>query len=293
MIKEIILNVTPKWLLAILFPHRFGNKLPMFIQTFDSIANKGLKLYLREDSFMERVIRQTGLYGDWEKESLKIWATLSKQANTIIDIGANTGIFSLIAKNNNANATVIAIEPINTNFDVLSKNIKKNKLDIIAEKVALSDKKGIATMFMLKDLLNYMTSVNDNRYDLHPEIRNNHPVVEVKVPTDTFESIFNKHRLSKLDLIKIDVEGHEIAVLNNMLPLIEKYKPAILIEIIGDDNAAQIQQIVAPFNYSFVSIDEVNLSYEVDKLWDNDHHNFLLCNKTIIKTLKDAGLVSK
>ena len=89
------------------------------------------------------------------------------------------------------------------------------------------------------------------------------------------------------------MEGHEIAVLNNMLPLIEKYKPAILIEIIGDDNAAQIQQIVAPFNYSFVSIDEVNLSYEVDKLWDNDHHNFLLCNKAVIKLLKDAGLVRK
>lgn len=280
-------------MLKVLFPHRFGNKLPMFIQTFDSVANKGLKLYLREDSFMERVISYSGLYGDWEKESLKIWAVLAKRASVVFDIGANTGIYSLIAQNNNARAVVVAIEPININHEVLTKNIKKNELAIITEKIALSDKKGTAKMFMLKDRLNYMTSVNDNRYDLHPEIKGNSEVVEVEVPTDNFANVFARHNLKSLDLIKIDVEGHEIEVLNNMLPFIEKYKPTLLIEIIGDDNAATIQKLVAPYNYSFISIDEVNLSKKVDKLWDNDHHNFLLCNESTVEILRAEGLVSK
>ncbi|MBI1837997.1 MAG: FkbM family methyltransferase [Flavobacteriia bacterium] len=240
---------------------------------------------------MEKEIFNSGLYGNWEKESLKIWAYLSKESSNIIDIGANTGIYSIIAIKNNKKAQVIAVEPIDINHSVLINNVKKNKVKIITEKIALSDKVGIAKMFMLKDKLNYMTSINDNRYDLHPEIKGKSEVVEVEVPIDTFENLFKRNNLNSIDLIKIDVEGHEIEVLLSMTAYIEKYKPNIIIEIIGNENAKIIQNIFDAFSYKYIAIDEENISKVVDGLWDNDHHNFLLCNEKTVEKLKIANLI--
>ncbi len=288
----VIRKLIPNEFLNKLFPKKFPKHIfNNFINVEDVIGKKPFKLFLRYDSFMESVIFYKGLYGEWEKESLKIWAELSKSAKTIIDIGANTGIFSLLAYNNNPDSTIIAIEPVPINFEILKKNIRKNKFKIIAENIALSDKDGSAKMFMLKDRLNYMTSVNDDRYAIHPEIKGNAEVIEIEVPTAQFTSISTKNKLQKIDLIKIDVEGHEIPVLKNMLPLIEKYRPAILIEIIGDENALILDEMFKKLNYQFISIDEVNQSFVVEKLWDNDHHNFLICDREVIELLRAKELV--
>lgn len=288
-----IRKIMPQLLSRFLFPKKFTNAYNHFISVGDNIANKSFKLFLREDSFMENVILEKGIYGDWEKESLKIWSHLSKIANVIIDIGANTGIFSMLAQNNNPNAKVIAIEPVDINFEVLSKNISQNKFPVIAEKIALSDKEGTAKMFMLKDRLNYMTSVNDDRYANAPHVKGNHEVVEIEVPIKPFSFVFEKNQLNKIDLIKIDVEGHEFAVLHSMLPYLEEYKPTILIEIIGDENAIALNEMFKNLNYKFVSIDEVNSSREVDKLWDNNHHNFLVCDFETINFLKEKNLIQQ
>jgi FkbM family methyltransferase len=98
---------------------------------------------------------------------------------------------------------------VDINFSVLTKNIKKNNFPIKSERVALSDTEGTAKMFMHKDKLNYMTSVNDNRYAQHAEGRGNVEVVEVEVTIKPFAYIVGKYDLKNIDLIKIDVEGHE------------------------------------------------------------------------------------
>jgi FkbM family methyltransferase len=292
LLSKYIRLLIPHFILVKLFPSKFKkNIFNKFIIVEDQIAKKAIKLFLREDSFMEKVIYKHGLYGDWEKESLKIWAELSKKAQTIIDIGANTGIYSILAQNNNSSAKIIAIEPVDLNYGILSKNIKKNKFPILSEKIALSDQEGTAKMFMLKDRLNYMTSINDNRYDLHPEIKGNKEVVEIEVPIKPFSFVYKKHDLNKIDLIKIDVEGHEITVLNSMLPYLEKYKPAIIIEIIGDENAEILNDMFNKLRYEFIRIDEVNKSKKVDRLWDNDHHNFLICCKETVSYLQSMDLV--
>jgi FkbM family methyltransferase len=264
-----------------------------FYKIKDTLAKKSFQMYLRGDGFIEGAILLKGLYGEWEKESLKIWAELSKNSQIIIDIGANTGIYSLLAQNNNSNAKIIAIEPVELNFMVLTKNVKHNKFPIILEKVALSDIDGIAKMFMLKDKLNYMTSVNDNRYALHPEIKGNTEVIEIEVPTKPYSYIHKKFNLNDLNLVKIDVEGHEVEIITAMMPYIKKYKPSILIEVIGNKNADILNNLFRESNYEFISIDEINNSVLVDRLWDNDHHNFLICQKGIRQDLQSKNLVFK
>ena len=293
-ISKIIHTVFPKKFLAFLFPKKYSDKYyyNRFINVHDEVAKKSFFLYFRRDCLMEAKILEKGLYGGWEKESFKIWANLSQNSNIIFDIGANTGIFSMLAANNNNNANIIAVEPVNLNCELLNMNIEKNKFNIHAEKVAISDKEGIAKMFMLKDQLNYMTSVNDDRYAKHPEIRGNADVVEIEVPIVPFSKIFEKFQLATIDLIKIDVEGHEITVLKGMMSYLKKYKPAILIEVIGDENAQVMNLMFDEIGYSYVAIDEINPSKVVEKLWDNHHHNFLVCMPVHIQLLKKLQLIS-
>jgi FkbM family methyltransferase len=288
-LKKLIKKVTPKILLQFLFPKRF-QKYNRFITVQDSFANKPFKLFLREDSYMEKLILEYGLYGNWEKESLKIWAALCKNAHAILDIGANTGIFSMIAQNNNPHATVIAVEPVPINFNVLTENIKKNKFNIYTEKIALSNTDGLAKMFMLKDRLNYMTSVNDDRYANAPHVKGDYEVVEIEVPVKPFSYLTDKYQLDSIDLIKIDVEGHEIAVINAMLPYLKKHKPILLIEVIGDENAIILDTLFKEMNYKYISIDERHTSKAVHKLWDNHHHNFLICHQDTINYLQHKNL---
>jgi FkbM family methyltransferase len=293
-IAQIIKIAVPAKILKILFPARFVSTPAdrRFVSIKDSIAGKPFEMYLREDSMIERFLLSKGLFGHWEKESLRIWAELSKNAKTIIDIGANTGVFTMVAKNNNPGATMVAIEPVEVNFSVLSQNIQQNQFSVHAENVALSNADGTAKMFMLKDKLNYMTSVNDNRYAVDSEIQANVEVVEIEVPIKRFSYINDKYKLGRIDLVKIDVEGHEVAVLNAMLPFIKESKPIILIEVIGDENAKIMDNMFKDIGYRYVSIDEISKSVVVNKLWDNDHHNFLICHDSTIEFLRGKGLIA-
>ena len=261
------------------------------ISVYDNVSNSTFKLILRDDCYIEKEIQQFGLYGYFEKESLKLWSFLSSKSDVIIDIGANTGLYSMLAKANNSLSTVLSIEPIQTNFDVLTDNIKLNKFKIITEKVALSNIIGEAKMYMFKDKLNYMTSINSNRYEGNPEIIQGKEIVEVNVPIQIFSNLYKKHNLKSLDLIKIDVEGHEVEVIESMMEYISKFKPNILIEILSDEIANGISKLVENMNYHYISIDEKSIPNEVDKLNNNDHHNFLLCNSPTFNSLLASNMI--
>jgi FkbM family methyltransferase len=288
-IKRWVRENIPKPILMFLFPSKF----PRFIKIVDEIGGKKFEMYLRSDAWIENEILKNGLYGGWEKISLKLWAHLSRHSAVIVDIGANTGIYSLLAQNNNVSATVIAVEPVDINYEILARNIRKNKFPVNVDKIALSDTEGIATMYMLKDKLNYMTSVNDDRYKLHPEIQGESEVIEIQVPIKPFKYLVDKYNLRALDLVKLDVEGHELAVVNSMKGFLAEHHPSILIEIISDVNAVDLDHFFRGIGYDlFLAIDEKRGVKIVNKLWDNDHANFLVCQKEMLKLIPDHFFVN-
>jgi FkbM family methyltransferase len=265
---------------------------PGLISIQDEVSGQRLMMTWRNDSMMETEFYRYGLYGSWERHSLRMWATLCPAARVILDVGANTGVYSLLARKNNPTATIVALEPVPANADVLQANIDANAAGVVLERAAMSDQDGEAVMYMLKDQLNYMTSVNDDRYALHPEIVGNSTVVPISVPITTWATVKARHGLDGPDLIKIDVEGHEIAVMRSLRDHVEKHRPAILIEVIGDENAALLNEMLRPLDYVFISVDEVGRTAKVvDRLWDNDHQNFLICRPELADSLRSKGLV--
>ena len=112
---------------------------------------KSFKLY-HHGGRIENETYWNGIFRTWENDTGWIWLELCKFSETIIDIGANTGIYSMIAKTINPNSNVYAFKPSNNTFSKLLLNNKLNDFDITCEQIALSNATG-KTFFMIPLIL--------------------------------------------------------------------------------------------------------------------------------------------
>lgn len=138
--------------------------------------------------------------------------------NNCIDIGANIGHFSLEILNNKS-TKVIAFEPLPECCNKLSLIYKEYANRFKFFEIALSNKDGISK-------LNY-GSTTSGLSSLETKI-NKIPYVgdsntnSIEVITKQLDSFINNLEFQNTDFIKIDVEGHEMAVLNGGLDFIRK-----------------------------------------------------------------------
>jgi FkbM family methyltransferase len=143
----------------------------------------------------------------YEENDLKVFTLLSKKAEVIIDIGANTGIYSILASKSNPNSLIYSFEPYISNSTRLKQNVKLNNLNNIKilEK-AIGDKNGIIKVSVPdSDNISDVVSVNKN----HSEgIYKNLTWKEIEVPSITLDSFQEKIK-KRIELIKCDVETFE------------------------------------------------------------------------------------
>ena len=85
-----------------------------------ALENSNFKIY-NTGTFIENQLFWKGIDG-FEPNSLKIWIKLCRMSDVIFDLGANTGIYSLIAKSEKPTSTVYAFEPVEMVYTILSKN---------------------------------------------------------------------------------------------------------------------------------------------------------------------------
>jgi len=125
--------------------------------------------------------------------------------DAVIDIGGHLGFFSLYASLLNPSVPIYSFEPHIGNFELLKKNLKDNRVrNVTAKNLAVSDAIGELDLLISKEDLN------------HSLVHAIEPTNEVqKVQTITLEKIFDRHRLGQVDLLKIDCEGAEFAILED------------------------------------------------------------------------------
>lgn len=73
-------------------------------------------------------IYYTGIFGDFEGETLRLWlqCIAALRPKIIFDIGAYTGIFSLVAALFQNQSTIYAFEPNKITFKILQRNVALN-----------------------------------------------------------------------------------------------------------------------------------------------------------------------
>lgn len=140
--------------------------------------------------------------------SFKRWlAKHAKPGHVVLDIGANQGIFTIAASNAvGPFGEVHSFEPDSDLLNCLQKNLKANYINnVITHSFALGSVSGNLRMF--KNPFNQ----GDNRLVASPDIHDGFSTSLVKVvPLDEVDEI------QKIDLVKIDVQGWEPAVIDGM-----------------------------------------------------------------------------
>ena len=245
-----------------------------------SIRNKKLKLFNPGYTTIENEIYWNGIENGWEKQSIAIWQHLCVNSSTILDIGANTGIYSFIANAINSNAKIFAFEPVKRTAAVFMKNLSLNKYNNIKlYEVAVSNSNGLATFYDVDSESQYSATLNK---EMLSNIENK-VVYEVEVlKLDSCEEIFK----NKIDLIKIDVEMHEPEAIEGMIEIIQRDKPSILMEVLNDEIANKLVLLFQGLGYQYYSIDEINPIIKISDIKASSFHNLLLIQPELASDLK-------
>jgi FkbM family methyltransferase len=127
-----------------------------------------------------------------------------REMRTIVDAGANIGLFSLFAAVTAPAARVLALEPFPATYDRLSRNIRANSLHerVTCLPLALAGHNG--------------TRVMDGRPTIGSQFRSLQPqengTASVAVEAASLDSLLDGEALDRVDMLKLDIEGSEYEV---------------------------------------------------------------------------------
>ena len=138
-----------------------------------------------------------------------------------LDIGAAIGVYTV--NMSTYSKSVIAFEPIPKNIETIQRMISATKVNASIESLALSNKSGFSTMKMIDGDSGLSTIEGANNFSTSP-IKENQSLNVVTKKLDDFN-------YSNIGFIKLDVEGHEISVIEGAIKTLKNNHPNLLIEI--------------------------------------------------------------
>ncbi|MEX2113683.1 MAG: FkbM family methyltransferase [Pirellulales bacterium] len=170
-----------------------------------------------------------------------------RPGSVFVDVGANLGYYSLgAAQRVGEEGQVFAFEPNLTTLARLRRNVDLSQAGMIRVfDCALSDAPGQAVLHAPPEptMHGHASLVNQDWVD----------DVQTTVPVRRLDDVLGQ-TLSRLDTIKIDAEGCELAVLRGAERLVRTFKPSILVELNRDTANS--------FGYSPLDIPRLLLSFD-------------------------------
>ena len=231
----------------------------------DSIIHpltKDLNIRLYKDSVLSKFI-----FDEFETTEINFLNDFLTEGDCFLDIGANVGLFTLYAsKRVGLSGTVLAFEPSLTTYARLIENIELNKLpNIKPYKMGLSDQETFLDLNISVngyEAWNTFVQSEDNRFSKKEQ-------VPVK-PLDLFleEHPFNPDGIV---LIKLDVEGFELNVLNGAKKILSLDNAPVFLVEFTDANAIaaghcchEIYRLLNSYGYTWYIYDPVKKVLKYD-----------------------------
>lgn len=238
------------------------------------ISNTDKKFLLNAwESTIENEIFWSGLGKTWEPETINLWINLSQKSKVIFDIGANTGIYSLIAGTLNPNTKIIAFEPSNLVIPKFKRNMIDNKLDIQLIEKGVSNECGNKVFYDVKGDHQSSASLSDQKLKYFEAFKGE--INEYRIDTIRLDS-FIKNTGIIPDLIKIDVELHEPEVIEGMGELLFEHKPTLIIEVLTEAIAEKLNKLFKNSSYRFYELDKINEPNLVSGIKTKSCFNYLI-----------------
>jgi len=165
---------------------------------------------------------------------------LKSKKSVFVDIGAHIGFFTMLAAHLAPEGKVISFEPMSENFEQLTRNVAINNLKNVSTfNAAISDRTGQHTL--------NIDPHNDGGHSM--EDKWCYVSEPVSVDVITFDSWMIDNAVDRIDFIKIDVEGHEFAVIEGMLETIRSVKPKIIFCETNVSTGVRIKQLLENHGY--------------------------------------------
>ncbi len=228
------------------------------------IEVQGSKMYINiKDLNMQQTFQGYASHRIHEKSTTDLFKKTVKKGNTVVDLGANIGYFSLLAARLvGENGKVYSFEPEPRNFSYLKKNIEINNYNnVTANQKAVSDRKGTTKLFICPYDTGHHTI---NRYDGIEAYKRGRVINKkecIEIETVTLDDFF-KGRENEIDVIKMDVEGavalalagmDNILKTNNKLKMFVEFFP-LLIEKMGSSPREFIRKLLEDYQFSIFII---------------------------------------
>lgn len=196
-----------------------------------------------------------------EYQEMTFFKKILTDKSTFIDVGANIGIYSLLAASIIKKGKIYSFEPSSSVLGDLYQNIRINDLEDrvqILEKVA-SDKTGYRE-FVMEDISEYS------------HIACNKTSNSLSVQSIKLDDFCGNKKISFVDVIKIDVEGAEFQVLKGLETYLKRGKVGILIIELNRSNQSfgtdsnEIIDYLKKLNYHAFKFNEENGLERIDQI---------------------------
>jgi FkbM family methyltransferase len=205
----------------------------------------GLKLTARPIDGNGRLICYFGTKFDTIFDFLK---TYLKQGMVFVDVGANIGSHAInAARLVGASGAVFAFEADPDTYRLLDENIKSNGLrNIVLKQTCVSDHVGTLSFYKHKDSAK-SSIIDRGERD------------SVTLPSDTLDNLIPAN--TKIDILKVDVEGAELSVLSGARTVFSDHRrPSIVIIEVFDvrdnqDKSEGIREVLEGYGYKFYLFD--------------------------------------
>lgn len=241
-------------------PQRVYDRLPPIgAHTMNSPAGHSFNYVADKSDRVARAVVWANLKR-WEATSLRVFSELSRTAERVLDVGAYSGIYSLIACADGP-GDVIAFEPNPEVCPFLECNIRANgwhnRITVIPK--GASDVSGTSRMTIPNDPTS--ARVDDSGTG---------PTIELT----TIDEVLGGRRA---DVIKVDVEGLEARALVGASETLTRYKPALIVESLDERSFEELHAVLKPHGYdrcehlgpqgAVLTTRYIDLGYHANFLW--------------------------
>lgn len=200
-------------------------------------------------------------YGLYDPEETRFLLSLLKPGDVFVDVGANVGYYSLLAADTvGPSGAVHAFEPIPQNLATLKANVSRNGLsNVVANQVAVTDGTSENITLYLRDGVSnsgWASIAKSTKYKNIP----------FHVHTTTIDHYLKIHGVSRVSLMKLDIEGAEPQALRGATELLcQEDAPDIICEINpfllhqAGSSSRVVKQIIADHGYRLYKITSAGL----------------------------------
>ncbi|MDQ3248321.1 MAG: FkbM family methyltransferase [Chloroflexota bacterium] len=202
----------------------------------------------------------------FEPSTFDLFRTLLVQTRCFVDIGANTGFYTIVAGASDATRRIHAFEPVPAINRYLRRNVAANGLtQVTVNESAVTDYDGRIKLY-IPDAAMLPTSASTLA-----GFRT--AALELERPAVTLDAYFEQANEVAIDLIKIDTEGTEHLVLAGARRILTQHRPAIICEVLKGQTEPQLHAVLDPTDYHYFLITEAGLIQKTEIAGDPTYQN--------------------